>query len=131
MNTLALEHEGAMVEVYSKMKPDAFPSQLQNILKPITRISRGLWAPAVATSPRWSSASSRTKRRRRLRFPRRHHRRRRRSHPRHPAGRERRAAPGGEEPPQAPSPAAKGEGGKGRAGGVVKRLLARPQADAD
>ena len=32
MNTLALEHEGAMVEVYSKMKPDAFPSQLQNIL---------------------------------------------------------------------------------------------------
>ena len=61
MNTRALEHEGAMVEVYSKMKPDAFPSQLQNILKPITRISRGLWAPAVATSPRWSSASSRTK----------------------------------------------------------------------
>ena len=31
MNTLALEHEGAMVEVYSKMKPDAFPSQLQNV----------------------------------------------------------------------------------------------------
>ena len=32
MNTRALEHEGAMVEVYSKMKPDAFPSQLQNVL---------------------------------------------------------------------------------------------------
>ena len=31
MNTQALEHEGAMVEVYSKMKPDAFPSQLQNV----------------------------------------------------------------------------------------------------
>ena len=32
MNTRALEHEGAMVEVYSKMKPDAFPLQLQNVL---------------------------------------------------------------------------------------------------
>ena len=32
MNTRALEHEGAMVEVYSKMKPDACPSQLQNIM---------------------------------------------------------------------------------------------------
>ena len=32
MNTRALEHEGAMVEVYSKMKPDAFPSQLQTVL---------------------------------------------------------------------------------------------------
>ncbi len=36
MNTRALEHEGAMVEVYSKMKPDAFLTkfllQLQNVL---------------------------------------------------------------------------------------------------
>jgi hypothetical protein len=32
MNPRALEHEGSMVEVYSKMKPDTFPSQLQNIL---------------------------------------------------------------------------------------------------
>ena len=32
MNTRALEHEDTMVEVYSKMKPDAFPSQLQNVL---------------------------------------------------------------------------------------------------
>jgi hypothetical protein len=32
MNTRALEHEGAMAEVYSKMKPDAFPSQLQTVL---------------------------------------------------------------------------------------------------
>ena len=32
MNTRALEHEGAMVKVYSKMKPDAFLSQLQNVL---------------------------------------------------------------------------------------------------
>ena len=127
MNTLALEHEGAMVEVYSKMKPDAFPSQLQNILKPITRISRGLWAPAVATSPRWSSASSRTKMIQDLRQtptpptlpppqppapP---------TPPPHPAGRGRRAAPGGDEPPPAPSPAAKGGGGKGRAGGGSKK----------
>ncbi len=32
MNTLALEHEGAMVKVYSKMKPDTFLLQLQNVL---------------------------------------------------------------------------------------------------
>ena len=32
MNTRALEHDGTMVEVYSKMKPDAFTSQLQIVL---------------------------------------------------------------------------------------------------
>ncbi len=32
MNTQALEHEGAMVKVYSKMKPDTFLSQFQNVL---------------------------------------------------------------------------------------------------
>ena len=32
MNTRALEHDGTMVEVYSKMKPDAFTSQLQTVL---------------------------------------------------------------------------------------------------
>ncbi len=32
MNAQALEHEGEMVKVYSKMKPDAFQSQLQNVL---------------------------------------------------------------------------------------------------
>ena len=31
-NARALEHESAMVEVYSKMKPDAFTSQLQTVL---------------------------------------------------------------------------------------------------
>ena len=31
-NARALEHEGAMVEVYSKMKPDAFTLQLQTVL---------------------------------------------------------------------------------------------------
>jgi hypothetical protein len=32
MNAQALEHEGAMVEVYSKMKSDTFTSQLQTVL---------------------------------------------------------------------------------------------------
>ena len=32
INSRALEHEGAMLEVYSKMKPDAFRSQLQTVL---------------------------------------------------------------------------------------------------
>jgi hypothetical protein len=32
INSRALEHESAMVEVYSKMKPDAFRSQLQTVL---------------------------------------------------------------------------------------------------
>jgi hypothetical protein len=80
MNAQALEHEGTMLEVYSKMKPDTFHVTVANdvgsILQneawhlsrhsckpswpPITRRSRGLWAPAVAPSPWWSSASSRT-----------------------------------------------------------------------
>ncbi len=32
INSLALEHEGAMVDVYSKMKPDTLRLQLQTIL---------------------------------------------------------------------------------------------------
>jgi hypothetical protein len=32
MNAQALKHEGTMVEVYSKMKPDTFTSQLQTVL---------------------------------------------------------------------------------------------------
>ncbi len=54
-----------------------------------------------------------------------------RSHPRHPSGRGCRAAPGGEEPPPAPSAGAKSGGSKGGREGVVKRLLARSKADAD
>ncbi len=32
MNAQALKHKGAMVEVYSKMKPDTFKLQLQTVL---------------------------------------------------------------------------------------------------
>jgi hypothetical protein len=32
MNAQALKHEGAMVEVYSKMKPDTFTLQFQTVL---------------------------------------------------------------------------------------------------
>ena len=32
MDARSLKHEGTMVEVYSKMKPDAFLLQLQNVL---------------------------------------------------------------------------------------------------
>jgi hypothetical protein len=32
INSRALDHEGAMVDVYSKMKPDSLRSQLQTIL---------------------------------------------------------------------------------------------------
>jgi hypothetical protein len=32
MDAQSLEHEGTMVEVYSKMKPDTFKSQLQTVL---------------------------------------------------------------------------------------------------
>ena len=32
INSRALEHEGAMVDVYAKMMPDAFRSQLQTVL---------------------------------------------------------------------------------------------------
>ncbi len=32
MNARALDHEGAMVDVYSKMKPDSFKSQLRTVL---------------------------------------------------------------------------------------------------
>ncbi len=32
INALALEHKSAMVDAYTKMKPDSFKSQLQAIL---------------------------------------------------------------------------------------------------
>jgi hypothetical protein len=42
MSTQALEHEGAIVEGYSKMKPDAFTSQLQTVLTAYYEEIRGL-----------------------------------------------------------------------------------------
>ena len=32
MNARALDHKGTMVDVYSKLKPDSFTSQLQTVL---------------------------------------------------------------------------------------------------
>jgi hypothetical protein len=54
INSRAHEHEGAMVEVYTKMKPDSFRSQLQTAFT--NRLLRGhhgdFRAPAVAARQR-------------------------------------------------------------------------------
>ena len=63
MNTLALEHEVAMVDVYSNMKPDAFTLQLQTVLADYYEDIKGVVRASGCTKsrPRWSTASSRTK----------------------------------------------------------------------
>ena len=49
MNTRALEHDGAMVEVYSKMKPDAFTSQLQTVLNAYDEDIKGVVSASGCT----------------------------------------------------------------------------------
>ncbi len=55
MNARALEHEGTMVEVYSKMKSDTFHVTVANCLDRLLREDQG-----GCERPGWSSASSRT-----------------------------------------------------------------------
>ncbi len=63
MNAQAIWHEGAMVDVYSKMKPDSFMLQLQTILTAHFEDIKGVVSASGCTkskTPRWSGASSRT-----------------------------------------------------------------------
>jgi hypothetical protein len=62
INAQALDLESAMVDSYTKMKPDSFKSQLQAALTTYYKDIKGFWAPALAPRPRSSSADSRTKR---------------------------------------------------------------------
>jgi hypothetical protein len=68
INSLAHEHEGAMVDVYSKMNPDSFTSQLQAALTAYYEDIKGVQGASGCPSPRSSSASSRIKRMQDLRW---------------------------------------------------------------
>ncbi len=57
MNAQALDQEGTMVDVHSKMKPDSFKLQLQTVLTTYYEDING----GPKTSTKSSSASSRTK----------------------------------------------------------------------
>jgi hypothetical protein len=141
INTQALEHESAsriaMVDAYTKMKPDSFKSQRQAVLTTNYEDIKG-----VAPSPRSSSASLRTTGKMTPTPtpptstppptptpptpppppPRRWGA--------HPAGRGRHPHPAGRgllRPPALGARAARRRGGQR----VVKRPLARPKADAD
>ena len=65
MHEHSADHKGAMVNVYSKMKPDSFKSQLQTVLTAYYEDINGVQGASGCpkTSTRSSSASSRTKRR--------------------------------------------------------------------
>jgi hypothetical protein len=125
MNAQALEHEGAMVEVYSKMKPDTFTSQFQTVLtayyEDIKRVVRASTKSKVVNHKFEDLTCAR--RRRRCSSSRRRRRRRRCSQLRLPAGRGRSSHTGGEEPPLAPNPGGRSGGGKGRAGEGGKKAF--------
>ncbi len=133
MNAHELQHESVIVDIYTQIKPDSFKLQTRSCKQPwqptsIMRTSRGFRVPAVAPSPRSSSASSRTKRipnvlRRRqdadtadaagaAATP---------ATPAIPPTGGTAAASCGEEPPPAHSPGGKSRGNKGRAGGGGKK----------
>ena len=65
MHEHSADHKGAMVNVYSKLKPDSFKSQLQTVLTAYYEDINGVQGASGCpkTSTRSSSASSRTKRR--------------------------------------------------------------------
>ncbi len=52
INSRALDHEGAMVDVYSKMKPDSLGSQLQTILTAYYEDIKGVVSPSSCTKPK-------------------------------------------------------------------------------
>ncbi len=63
MNARAIGHEGAMADVYSKMKPDSFTLQLQTILTALFEDIKGVMSASCCTkskTTRWSGASLRT-----------------------------------------------------------------------
>ena len=64
MNSHALDHKGAMVNVYSKMKPNSFKSQLQAVLTANYKDIHGVQGASGCpkTSTRSSSSKLRTKR---------------------------------------------------------------------
>ena len=123
INSRALEHESAMVEVYSQMKPDAFRSQLQTVLTTYYEDIKGIVSASGCTKSKVikrkfedqdNIADAEAA-----------------PDPRTPPVGEAAPAPSGEEPPPASSPGGKSGGGKGRGQGVPERVLARPKADAD
>jgi hypothetical protein len=129
INSRALEHEGAMVDVYSKMKPDAFRLQLQTVLlrghqgdderqrlhqvqgsqaKFADQDDTGLAPDAADADPADPADANAASPASRAATP--------------PDG-SAAAAPDGEGPPPAPSPGGKGGGGKaGRAGGGSRKV---------
>ena len=123
IDSRALEHEGAMVEVYSAMKPDAFRLQLQTVLTAYYEDIKGIVSASGCTkskvvkrkfedednnadadtadaAPDAAAAAP---------------------DPATPPDGAAASAPGGEEPPQAPSPAGKSGAGKGRGTGGTKK----------
>jgi hypothetical protein len=124
MNAQALKHEGAVEEIYSKMKPDTFMSQLQTILtayyediklvvsastnSKVVKHKRTRLAPDADTADA-TAADNNNK-----------------ADTANPATLQdwgEAAASGGEEPPLAPSPGGRSGGCKGRAGGVGKKAF--------
>ncbi len=122
INSQAHEHEGAMVEEYSKMKPDAFKLQLQIVLTAYYEDIKGVAGTkskvvkckfedqdntgnmqdnSAANATDAADAAATT--------------------PATPPDGGAAAASGGEDPPPAPSPAGKEGSSKGQAGGGPKR----------
>ena len=131
MNARALDHKGMMVDVYSKLKPDSFTSQLQTVLTTYYEDIMGVQGASgcnkakvvkrkfedqddteVAQDADAADAAADT--------------------PATPPARDGGAAPapGGEGPAPAHSPGGKSGGAKA-ARGAVLRGVARPKADAD
>ncbi len=115
MNARSLEHEGTMVEVYSKMKPDTFHVTVANSLD---EKIKGVVSASGCTKS-WvvkRKFEDRTCARRRPHRPSRPRQRQRR-HPRYPARRERdsRTRRGGAS--SAPQPCGGGKAGKAGGGG--------------
>jgi hypothetical protein len=52
INSLAHQHEDAMVEVYSKMKPDSFTSQLQTVLTACYKDIMGMGVQGASGCPK-------------------------------------------------------------------------------
>ncbi len=127
MNAQAIGHEGAIVDVYSKMKPDSFTLQLQTILTSFYEDIKGVVSASSCTKSKVVKLKHKfedrtcARRRRRRRLRRRCRRRRRRrlitaSPATSPEGGTA-ATPDGEGPALAPSPGRAGAGAGGARGG--------------
>ncbi len=129
---MSIHARGRYGEVYSKMKPDTFHVAVANHHDSVLRGYQGGWhgERQLLHQVQGSQAQVRGPDLRQTPTPppcrSRRRRQRRRRHPRHQDGRGRSSSIQREGAFTDPSPAA-----RGKREGVVKRLLARPKADAD